>query len=329
MPITESARGPGNPPDAATAAAARRGEILEREAWADLFEAGAGLPAVARRIAARRVGADALAISVPALPLTLFNRVIGAGIDGGPDSPGGSDWLDTLPAFFDRAPPGRWAVQPAPGPHEAAWADRLAARGHRPLPQRIAKMARDLVAWPESGGRAIGPAAGAATGSARSAGTSTGAAMGAAADAPAGALPPALVVDEAGAAEAAVFAAAIVDGMGLPPWFGDWLRALPGRAGWHAYVARRDGAPVAAAALFVRDGGAWLGMATTLPAARRTGAQRALMRRRLADATGLGCTIACTETGEPQPGEPHPSYSNMLGCGFERVATRLSWARPG
>jgi hypothetical protein len=261
----------------------------ELAACADLFAAAAG-SAAAPRVRCARHGPDGLLLSVPTLPMTLFNRLFGLGLTAGPDPA----LLDGLPARLGDAMVPRWAVQPAPGALGDAWREWLGAHGYEPRLQRLAQMARDLRAEPQP---AVDPA-------------------------------PGLEVHEVGPLDAARFAGPVVAGFGLPAWCDDWLRQLPGRPGWHCMVASRDGEPVAGAALHLRGAHAWLGIAATAPRQRRQGAQRSLMLARLARATALGCRIATTETGAPEPGQPHPSYSNMLGCGFRQVATRTSWARP-
>lgn len=271
-------------------AAAHIAELCEYEAWVETVRVAARVPASQSQVKADWVGADGVAFSVPQLPLTLFNRVLGLGRT----RPVVAQDLDGLQAFFAQAAPGKWAVQPAPGPHEEATAAMLRGQGYTPLPQRTVKMARNLRELP---GDEPLPTGG-------------------------------LRVNRVAPGVVSPFAQVIVQGMGLPPWFGPWLEELVFQPGWFAYTVERDGQPIAAAAMMVREQRAWLGMATTVPQGRRQGAHRLLMARRLADATLLGCEWACTETGDPLPGEPHPSYSNMLGSGFERVATRLSWALP-
>jgi GNAT superfamily N-acetyltransferase len=80
---------------------------------------------------------------------------------------------------------------------------------------------------------------------------------------------------------------------------------------------------VAGGALFVKGDVGWLGIASTLPAHRRHGAQGALMARRIRDAVELGCRWVVTETGEDTPEHPNPSYHNMLRTGFV-----LAYQRP-
>jgi hypothetical protein len=80
--------------------------------------------------------------------------------------------------------------------------------------------------------------------------------------------------------------------------------------------------------MYMHGASAWLGMAATLAQARNQGAQRSLMLRRLADAQRWGAASATTETGEPMPGQPSPSFHNMIGCGFRVCGYRTNWKAP-
>jgi hypothetical protein len=51
-----------------------------------------------------------------------------------------------------------------------------------------------------------------------------------------------------------------------------------------------------------------------------------LMASRIADAAKYGAKHAATETGVPQPGQPAPSYANILKAGFEVAYVRPNWA---
>ena len=126
------------------------------------------------------------------------------------------------------------------------------------------------------------------------------------------------------------FAGALVTGYGLPPFLLPWLALLPGRPGWHCYVARdqADGEAVAAGALYIEDGIGWLGMAATLGEQRGRGAQGAILAARIARAQELGCAEIVTETGVPGPGGPGPSYRNILRAGFVPTYVRPNWERP-
>jgi GNAT superfamily N-acetyltransferase len=273
-------------------APALEAERNEVEAMTDLGAAASG-SAAAPYLRTWRQGPDGCVTSMPSLPFTLFNRVWGWGLEAGPDE---AVLADLWQRLGPQSSP-RFGIQPAPGPLGDAWRDALRTLGYLPRLQSLVQMVRDLGAEPEP---AASPAPGLDV----------------------------REVDPARPAEVAAFARTAATGFGLPDWFADWLARVPGRPGWHPFVAWRDGEPVGAAALHVHGARGWLGIATTLPAARRLGVQRSLMQARLARATALGCRIATTETGAPEPGKPHPSYSNMLGCGFRLAATRTTWARP-
>jgi hypothetical protein len=125
-----------------------------------------------------------------------------------------------------------------------------------------------------------------------------------------------LRIESAGPEHAEVVADVTTKGFGMPPPFKPWIAELVLRPGWRFYLAWSGDEAVAAGALFVRDNVGWLGIGSTLPAARRRGAQGALMARRLIDGEGLGCKMFVTETGEETPERPNPSYRNMIRAGF-------------
>ena len=135
-------------------------------------------------------------------------------------------------------------------------------------------------------------------------------------DAPAAAVQTDLRVETVAADQAARYAEVTTAGFGMPPAFRPWLASMIGRPHWRHYLAWSGDEPVAAAALFVHGAAGWLGVASTLPAARRRGAQSALMARRIEDGRALGCRWFVTETGEDTPERPNPSYRNMLRAGF-------------
>lgn len=70
----------------------------------------------------------------------------------------------------------------------------------------------------------------------------------------------------------------------------------------------------------------WLGIGGVLPAHRRRGGQAALLAHRIAEAARLGARAVVTETGVPQPGQPAPSYRNIIASGFEVTHVRPNWA---
>ena len=143
------------------------------------------------------------------------------------------------------------------------------------------------------------------------------------------ALESAVEVEEIGAEKASAFAEVTTIGFGMPVQLRPWIAATVGRPGWRHYLASLDGAPVAAAALFVAGPVGWLGVASTLPRARRHGAQSALLARRVADASAMGCRHVITETGEELPDRPNPSFRNMMRAGFAVVYHRPNYMLRG
>jgi GNAT superfamily N-acetyltransferase len=90
----------------------------------------------------------------------------------------------------------------------------------------------------------------------------------------------------------------------------------------HCFLAEIDGLPVAAGALNLHSDVALLAGASTAPAFRRLGAQRALLEARLAYAASVGIDIAMVVT---QPGSA--SMRNAEHQGFVPVYTRTKWER--
>ena len=116
--------------------------------------------------------------------------------------------------------------------------------------------------------------------------------------------------------QAATFAAVTTDGFGMPIGLRPWIASSVGRPRWRHYLAFNGTEAVAGGALFVRGDVGWLGIASTLPAARRRGAQAALMARRLEDGLAVGYRWFVTETGEDLAERPNPSFHNMMRAGF-------------
>ena len=89
-----------------------------------------------------------------------------------------------------------------------------------------------------------------------------------------------------------------------------------------AFLVEIDGAAVAAGGLAINDGIALLAGASTIPSARRRGAQRALLEARLRYAAARGCDIAMMGAS---PGSD--SQRNAERQGFRIAYTRLKWRR--
>lgn len=127
--------------------------------------------------------------------------------------------------------------------------------------------------------------------------------------------------------DADAIADAITRGFGLPSFVAPWLRALHGRPRWRLYGVFDGATAVGGGALFVEGDQAWVGIGSMLESHRRRGGQRAVMARRVDDATRAGVRWIATETGEPT-NEVNPSLLNMQRCGFECVASRRNLLPP-
>lgn len=141
-------------------------------------------------------------------------------------------------------------------------------------------------------------------------------------------IPTDLRIDRIDSSQADIFAEVACAGFGMPNSLKPIMAAAVGRSGWHHYMAWDGSAPAAVGALFVRDRVGWLGVAATLPAYRRRGAQGAIMTRRLADGAELGCEWFVTETGKDSPDKPNPSFHNMIHTGFVVAYDRPNYMPP-
>jgi GNAT superfamily N-acetyltransferase len=108
-----------------------------------------------------------------------------------------------------------------------------------------------------------------------------------------------------------------------PEWT-DFLLAL-GRViasaeGAHAFFAELDGSPIATGVLRCEDSVAYFGGASTIPEARKQGAQRALLDARMKFAIEHGCDLAmmCAHCGSA-------SQRNAEREGFRIAYTRTKW----
>lgn len=92
------------------------------------------------------------------------------------------------------------------------------------------------------------------------------------------------------------------------------------RANAPSFIAELEGRAVATGALSIFEGVALLAGASTVPEARRRGAQQALLDARLGHAAGLGCDLAmmCALPGSA-------SQRNAERQGFRIAYTRIKW----
>lgn len=133
-------------------------------------------------------------------------------------------------------------------------------------------------------------------------------------------------VREAGPDEGTLWAELSARGWSEHPELGDYLRALgpvmAERVGTVAVFAELDRVPVAAGALCLHGGVAVFAGASTVPEARRRGAQLALLTYRLALARDRGADVAmmCAVPGSA-------SQRNAERHGFRIAYTRTKWHR--
>jgi GNAT superfamily N-acetyltransferase len=123
------------------------------------------------------------------------------------------------------------------------------------------------------------------------------------------------------------FGPAAARGFEVPELFADWLARLPGRDGWHCFVAFDDDQPAGAGALYVTGKVGWLGVGATVPEHRGKGAQSASIAKRIETAAALGCEVVVTETGKPVEGRAGPSYRNLVRAGFGPAYVRANYER--
>lgn len=133
-----------------------------------------------------------------------------------------------------------------------------------------------------------------------------------------------LRIVEVDAAQADVFGKTLCAAYGMPDGMAPWNAGLVGRPGWRCYLACDRDVPVGTAALFLDGDVAWLGAAATLPTQRRRGGQRALIARRIADASAAGAKVLVSETGLVVGNQ---SLRNLLAAGFVVADGRGDYAR--
>jgi GNAT superfamily N-acetyltransferase len=113
-----------------------------------------------------------------------------------------------------------------------------------------------------------------------------------------------------------------------PPSLGQATAEKIGAPGWRHFLAWDDTTAVAIGAVHIAEGGAWFGVAGTLPSHRRRGAQLALLGARIEAAREAGCELLVVETGPDSAERPNPSYHNVERAGFRIAYERASWVYP-
>jgi hypothetical protein len=132
-----------------------------------------------------------------------------------------------------------------------------------------------------------------------------------------------LQVRQVNESEADLWAETAALGWGEFPELGDFLRELgrvTARSAARSFVAEQQGKPIATGALTIANDVGLLAGASTVPEARRQGAQLALLEGRLRYAAERGCTIAMM-VASPGSG----SQRNAERHGFRVAYTRAKW----
>lgn len=144
--------------------------------------------------------------------------------------------------------------------------------------------------------------------------------------APAGPLPVDLEVRLAHDDEREVWAATTLQGWSEFPEALDFIASFGPTAAaaedTHQFMVVQRGAPIATGSLSIHGDVALLAGASTVPAARGQGAQRALLAARLAYAGAQGCSVAMMGAS---PGSG--SQRNAERSGFRIAYTRIKWHR--
>jgi len=126
------------------------------------------------------------------------------------------------------------------------------------------------------------------------------------------------------------FSAMAREALGLPVTAEQLAIMLPSMEGWRCYTARPadERLIVATGATMIEGELALLTLDATLPRARGRGCNRALLRRRLADAAEAGCRTAFAELDEEDAASFEAARRNLLELGFEEAARSSLWRRP-
>jgi GNAT superfamily N-acetyltransferase len=131
-----------------------------------------------------------------------------------------------------------------------------------------------------------------------------------------------------GEGEADLWTATAAEGWSEFPGLADFMyglgRVTAAARGTHAFLAELDGRPVGTGAVAIHGGIALLAGASTVPAERRQGAQKALLEARLRFAAEHGCDLAMMGAS---PGSA--SQRNAERQGFRIAYTRIKWGRTG
>jgi hypothetical protein len=231
----------------------------------------------------------AVGLVTPKADVAQINRVIGLGVE----RTLGADVLTEVVGFFASAGARRWLLEWSPDARSVGGEGLLIAHGGiRKSPTLILCAAMDSVTTD--------------------------------------AAPSGPTVVEIGPADAATYVAVVAPALGVPAAVAPGIVSTLGSTDWHFYLVYDDDRqPIAGAAMFVQERGAWFGVCGTTEAARNRGAQTALLRRRAHDARRLGCARISAHTVPDLPDKPNPSYRNMRRLGMTVAYSRSKYLFEG
>jgi hypothetical protein len=108
-----------------------------------------------------------------------------------------------------------------------------------------------------------------------------------------------------------------------------WLLALVARPGWHHYLLRQDGQPVAVRSLYLHsDQVAWMGIEAPVPGvmAPSFDLDYQLCQVMVRDALRMGANLVVADIEAPEPQMNTPAYRNFASLGFRRPYFRRHYS---
>jgi GNAT superfamily N-acetyltransferase len=119
-------------------------------------------------------------------------------------------------------------------------------------------------------------------------------------------------------------------GLGLPLMAETLIFSLPIKANWRCYTAVLfpEDAVASTGSMLIDEGVAQLGLDATQEEYRGRGANKALLRRRLADAAEAGCHTVFAALGECEAEQFDAAAHNLLCAGFREAYRSHNWQRP-
>jgi hypothetical protein len=269
-------------------------EAAEGRAWTDLYRAAPARFAQSAGVAVAEIDGTVV-LEWAATGRRYFSRAIGLGVT----APASEERLDRILDDWERAGISMFLLQSLPHCAPAGYEGWLADRGLRPFDaqDRVIRGAEPLLQGAGNGNRQGDGGRG-------------------------------LRIERVAAQTADDWAEFIQRVYRLDT--GDWLAELIGRPGWHQYIARQDGAIVAARGMHIDSAGfAWLGMDAPVPGVMSDDyeSDAALCTHMVADGLKAGARLFLTDIEAPSDALDTPAYANFARLGFRRPYVRTHFAR--